>query len=115
MDATSVYWTTLGTWDAASNGFVKSSGTVMKVPLTGGMPTTIASGQSDPVAVGVDATSVYWVNSGDGTVMSAPLAGLPDGSSPTILASGQSDPRGLAVDATSVYWTSAGTAGDGGV
>ena len=53
----------------------------MKVPLGGGTPTTLASGQFDPVGIAVDATSVYWVNSGsntgsaDGTVMKVPLGG----------------------------------------
>ena len=72
----------------------------MKVPLGGGSPTTLASGQRIPTASPSDATSVYWTN-GDGTVMKVPLGG----GSPTTLASGQSDPAGIAVDATSVYWT----------
>ena len=47
MDATSVYWTNYN-----------SSGTVMKVPLDGGTPTALASNQSSPLDVVVDAASV---------------------------------------------------------
>jgi DNA-binding beta-propeller fold protein YncE len=57
VDATSVYW--------ANNG----GGTVMKVPISGGTPTTLASGQTTPWGIAVDATSVYWTNYGGGTVM----------------------------------------------
>ena len=56
MDATSIYWTA-GT----------ASGTVMKVALGGGNPTTLASGLKS-FGIAVDATSVYWTNS-SGTVM----------------------------------------------
>jgi sugar lactone lactonase YvrE len=94
MDATSVYWTN-------SN---EGSGTVMKVPTGGGTPTTLASGQSYPNGIAVDATSVYWTNFG-GTVMKVPTGG----GTPTTLASGQGEPYSIAVDATFVYWTNYGS------
>jgi hypothetical protein len=85
VDAASVYWT-------------DGSGTIMKVPLGGGTPTTLASGQNGPWAIAVDATSLYWTESY--SVMSVPLGG----GTTTTLATGQDSPGGIAVDATSVYW-----------
>jgi hypothetical protein len=71
----------------------------VKVPIAGGVPTTLASGQ-DPGGIAVDGTNVYF-NEGGGTVGSVPLAG----GSVTTLASDGSEVL-IAVDATSVYWPS---------
>jgi len=56
VDAASVYWTN------------SADGSVMKVPLDGGKPITLASG-NDAKGIAVDATSVYWADTYDGTVM----------------------------------------------
>ena len=114
VDATSVYW--INTSNTVGGGF----STLMKVPIGGGTPTTLASGSFSPSAIGqiaVDATSVYWVNSSDyrsanGSVMAVAR----EGGTPTTLAARQTTAGGLAIDATSVYWTTGGdTYGDGAV
>jgi hypothetical protein len=71
IDATSVYWATMGSpQDDGTGGYV-GDGAVMKVPLAGGTPTTIASGQLAAAALAIDATSVYWANDIDGSLMKA--------------------------------------------
>lgn len=92
VDSTHVYYTS---W---------SAGKVMKVPIGGGTPTTIATGLSTPAGIAVDSTSVYWVAYNAGNVYKAPLGG----GNATVLASTQSSPLNIAVDATNVYWTNTG-------
>jgi len=77
----------------------------MKVPLAGGTPTPIASGQVGPQRIAVDSTSVYWTTST--TVMKAPLGG----GTLTTLASGQDRAFAIAVDSRSVYWTTINSTG----
>jgi hypothetical protein len=91
--------------------YVTSSSDVVSLPLSGGAPTTIASGQTAPWGVVADATRVYWVNYTDpGTVMSAPLS-PGEGGGPVTIASGQKYPRSIAVDGTHVYWSNASPTG----
>jgi len=73
VDATSVYWTNPLDSNGDSSGGRVTTGTVMKVPLGGGAPTTLASQQAGPEGLAVDGTSVYYT-AGD-AVMKLPLGG----------------------------------------
>jgi hypothetical protein len=50
-------------------------GSVRKIPIAGGMPSDVVTGQMNPYALVVDATNVYFGNDGDFTLKFAPLAG----------------------------------------
>lgn len=92
VDSTSVYWTD------------DSSGTVNKVPIQGGTPTTLASGEMEPAFLALDSTSLYWIagDSNGGFVKKVPLAG----GTVTTLATTRGV-AGIALDAQNVYWTDA--------
>jgi sugar lactone lactonase YvrE len=87
VDATRVYWTD---WDA---------GVIASVPVAGGNPTTLATGQTRPGAIAVDAAHVYW--STETSLMTAPLAG----GSTTTLVSSAPDIGQLVASAGRVYGT----------
>ena len=80
--------------------------TIKEAPLTGSqLPTTlIGTGLVSPAGVAVDATHIYWTDSGDRMVHERKLTG-----GLTIPLFGQAgDPAGVAVDSTHVYWADSG-------
>ena len=119
VDATSVYYTEYGTEDASGN-INASSGSLKKVSISGGTPTTLATGLNYPKGVAVTAANVYFTEWGSsvGSVKYVPLAGgtatpvsitLANGS--TAPATGLNAPYSVAVDTggTYVYWTESGS------
>ncbi len=93
IDQTFVYWAQ------------EANGAVMKVPINGGTPQTIAVGGGGVNYIAIDATSVYFANQYSGQVMKAPLDG--DGGQTVTLATVNTaaGAAGVAVDAVNVYWT----------
>jgi hypothetical protein len=89
-------------------------------------PIDIATAQSNPWHVVVDATNVYWTGTGpdsgngtytiyvDGFVATCPKTGC-GAHPPTVLATGLHNPRGLAIDDTAVYVAISGNADQNGV
>lgn len=61
-DGTRLFWVTSGHGGGASAHPSPNNGTVMAVPVRGGAPVRLASGQPGPGAVAVDDHSVFWVN-----------------------------------------------------
>lgn len=95
VDAASIYWTTK-----------TSSGTIMKMPKSGGVPVVLASNQANPHSIAVDANYVYWTNRGDGTANSGSVNRVPTGGGAvTTYADLQPSPHTIAIDANYVYWT----------
>lgn len=96
-----VYWT-------ARTSTTEATGAVFRISTGGGAVQTIATGRTNPSALAVDASGVYWTNRTPtgGAVMRASLSG----GDPATIATDQAGPYGIALDALTVYWTNA----DGG-
>ena len=100
-----LFWTERGT----GPNFV--DGVVSRGRITPGASTPLASGLQSVNGITADATHVYFVTSGDGSVWKCPHATGCTGanaSSLVLLANAQNTPWRVAVDASDVYWTNKG-------
>jgi len=96
-----------GPQDLASDGafvyWVNDGGTVMKravdAALEAGAPTPLATAQSTPWRIALDAKHAYWTNLGTKNVVRVPKEGGPV----ELVASGVDDPRAIAVDDSGVF------------
>jgi hypothetical protein len=93
----------------------------MAMPVHGGSPTTLASGQAGgPDAIATDGVNVYWVNNTGSGGATSSVRKVPVVGGPTVtLATGLVTPNSIAVDARNVYWGEGSgaptpTAGDAG-
>ena len=59
-----VYWSTIGSG--------ANQGTIVKLPIAGGSPTTLVHGLAAPVALAVDEGSVYWADTVCSAILEAP-------------------------------------------
>jgi len=87
---------------------------IMKVPIGGGIPTSVVSDQKQIGGIAVDGDALYWSDEGtagdylDGAIWKQPKAG----GTPTQLASQQTQASAIAVDDTSVIWVNSGGPGN---
>jgi hypothetical protein len=107
VSATTVY--AVEPEDPYADASYLASGTILGVPIGGGAVANVATGQTLPIAIAVDSTTVYWANSGctlagcEPAVMAVPFGG----GTPVAVASGlakASSLTTLAVDGANVYW-----------
>lgn len=114
VDATNVYYGKSLSDGMLSNGVATVyPGAVVSVPLGGGTPRTLASGQFYLDSIVSDGSYVYYGtetelgNGRPGTLMRVPLAG----GNPTTIASEPDPITALAVDGANVYWGAVGAYG----
>ena len=98
MNANHVYW-------ATSTSLLRGDGTIWRANLDGSSPQAIATGQTSPSGVAVDADYLYWTTSSTDGSSAIMRSGL-DGSNPQFIVGGDSVYAvGLATDGSQLYWT----------
>jgi hypothetical protein len=110
-DSTYVYWCNLNSGQVRQAKIPRDPSPTW--PLADTLfPVTMTSASTDPAAVAVDSTAVYWGNYlPPNYVWTTPIGEM----NPSQLAPAMGDVFSIAVDATSVYWTTANTTANGTV
>jgi hypothetical protein len=96
VDEHNLYLTDNGSF--GSLGY-NNDGRIIKQPIEGGDPVTLATGEIFPHYIALDFANVYWTTESE--VRKMPLGGGPS----VVLASGVGRPQDIAVDTQFVYWT----------
>ncbi|HEX4456947.1 MAG TPA: hypothetical protein VIA18_03210 [Polyangia bacterium] len=94
---TTVYYAAWGTGT--------TTGEIFAVPVGSGA-TALATNQAKPTFLTVAGNSIYWTNSGDGSVWTNTLTG--NATTAHAIATGQSSPMGIVADTSAVYWVNNG-------
>ena len=113
FDSQNLYWVNLGQL-GTDNFPALNSGSVMKVAIGSGTPSTIASAQAVPFSLIVANGTVYWSDYGlsaPGLIMSVATDG---GTGVVPLVSGLNDPSALASSGATLYWTVANSSSTNG-
>lgn len=105
LDSANLYWANGGQWAFPTMPPGSDEGSIVKLPLAGGAPITLASGIS-PCGLATDGTSVYFTDFSKGAVNGQVLKVPVAGGIPSTIATPGKAPLvcPIAVDATSVYW-----------
>jgi hypothetical protein len=93
MNPTNVYWPS------------RFARTIQTVAKNGTGADTLVTGASDPYAVAVDSSFVYWSNYADSTIAKAPLGGGAAIAVATSFSTPTAGGLAIAVDRANVYWT----------
>lgn len=106
----------IGNGLTVGGGFVywtQTDGAVRRVPVLGGNPETLASGELNPGEIAVVGSDVYWLSAGTQQTDCTPLDGAvrhltPGAGAPTTVAAKLAGVTSLAVGGGDVFWSTSG-------
>lgn len=106
VDSDNAYWTDIGVQTSTPGGTVDMNGAVVKVPLAGGGPVTLAANlTTDPYGIAVGDGFVFWTN----YLVPVALDRVPiDGGAPMTIPYNGSGSTAIAVAGGNLYWVAAG-------